>query len=144
MFITCVVIALVVVEAISNAFMDNIVHHFNRSKLIGMSMFFFRMGWFKTEEDAKIWWGPLGWTNKYISRDPKKGRKKWLIINKPLLFCDAWHLFKTISIGCYIAAIVAASQIRIEDQISEPIICFLLLCILRNIVFTLFYKKILR
>ena len=39
-----------------------------------------------------VFWNPaISWKNKYINKDPKNGRR-WI----PVIFTDAWHLFKAL------------------------------------------------
>ena len=91
--ITSIIISfLIFIAALCNAVMDTVDHHFSNSIFNKIKSPFWRL-WFN--ENA-------GWKNKYVDRDPSKGRVKWNIFgikfNKPVQITDAWHFFKKIMI----------------------------------------------
>ena len=45
------------------------------------------------------------WKRKYINEDPAQGRKKFLFLNIPAAFFDAWHGFDTLRNLCVYHAI---------------------------------------
>jgi hypothetical protein len=118
-------IILIILAAICNGVMDNITHHWSTSKL--------------NKYNEKFWNPELSWKNKYIDNDPKKGYKKlfWKI-EKPVALTDAWHLFKSLMIIFVCLAIVLYTPLIIFY------IDFVILGILWNIIFNLFYDKILK
>ena len=124
----------ILLASICNATMDKVDHHYFKSV--------FRH--FKN----KLWWnGDEGWRNKYVDRDPNKGRVKWLwgLINKPVQLTDSWHFFKMLMIIFNCSAIVCA----LRHDTSAPVYawygCITLLILygtVWNLTFTLFYHRI--
>lgn len=65
------------ISGAADGIMDTLQFHFPISRMSGWRPSF---------------WDPsVSWKNKYKDRDPKKGRT-WV----PVIFTDAWHLFKAI------------------------------------------------
>jgi hypothetical protein len=102
-----------------------------------------------------LWWNSdQGWKNKYIDRDPSKGRIKWLggLINKPVQLTDAWHFFK-------MCMIIFVAMTGVLNLLSPPVLVevfgnvfvdylinftvqLLVYGVIWNTTFTLFYHKI--
>lgn len=67
--------------AVCNAVMDTCTFHFYTSV-------------FNTDNFKNTWWNAdISWKNKYIDKDPTKGRTK-----TPVFLTDAWHFFKSLMI----------------------------------------------
>lgn len=85
-------IILMFIAALCNAIMDKVDHHFSKSIFNRIKSPKWRL-WFNEND---------GWKNKYVDRDPNKGRVKWKIFgiefNKPVQLTDAWHFFKMLMI----------------------------------------------
>lgn len=119
--------------AMCNAVMDTCKHHFWTSIFNNYSKRNDR--WYNAEKS---------WRNKYIKGDPNRGRVTWMIlgfkINKPVQFTDAWHFAKMLMVFAICGAIV-----NYDD--SQPFwvkfVHFVLLGIIWNTVFTVFYRRIL-
>ncbi len=147
---------IVALAAVANAIMDTVDQHFFESIFNDL-----------TETDkARLWWCEnQGWKNKYIDRDPAKGRVQWKIgkwsFNKLVQFCDAWHFFKMVMI----ILLCAGMALELEDYLHfhlfiYPIVLvtentqtvlwlttlahFLWYGIIWNVTFNIFYDHILR
>ena len=125
----------VVASSACNAMMDTLVHH-----------------WYKFRWADKVnnwkWEATISWLNKYVDKDPKKGRRKWLFgLNYPVVLSDAWHFFKMwqiIFICCAIVSSYFSAQIRIFDSILlDGLVYVIALGIVWNKTFSLFYDIIL-
>lgn len=120
---------LIFVAAACNAVMDKLDHHFSASIFDLIKNKKIRL-WFNSNQ---------GWRNKYVDRNPKKGRVKWNIlgikINKPVQLTDAWHFFKMLMIFaiCGMAAVYPVI-------IYMGIINWVILGLIWNITFRLFYS----
>lgn len=120
---------LIIIAAICNAIMDTLFHHY------GISIF--------NKSKSLFWSNPYttSWLNKYVDRDVKKGLIKYKIlffkIEKPAAFTDAWHFFKSLMIITIILSIV------FYKVFFTWYFDFLILGIVWNLVFSLFYNKIL-
>lgn len=126
-------IILITLAAICNAIMDICSHHYYYSVF--------------TRFDDKFWNAIHSWANKYIDRDPSKGRIKWFggLINKPVQFTDAWHLFKSMMIIFIISAIPFCP--KNELGLDEWMYYLLVIGIggtTWNLTFNLFYNHLLR
>jgi hypothetical protein len=90
------ILLLVVISAICKAVADKIAHHF------GISIF-------STFKNQMFWDTRISWLNKYVNNDVKQGFKKIKILGfsftKPIVFSDAWHLYKSSMIVTLILAI---------------------------------------
>lgn len=126
------------ISAACNSIMDTVDHHYATSV-------------FSKIVSNKLWWNSdQGWKNKYIDRDPKKGRVKWFLnINKPVQLTDAWHFFKMLMI-IFAAASIALACINpyaifiLDVHYSLNIIVhMLILGIVWNLTFSIFYNRIL-
>lgn len=145
---TTIIILLVVgalsftIGSICNSVMDVIDHDFQGSIF---------NKWIKKPK-ARLWWCEnQGWLNKYIDRDPAKGRIKWKIcfitFNKPVQICDAWHHFKMWMIIFCANGIALPITFLIDTGLSnflEWSIYMLLLGLFWNKPFVWFYHHILR
>jgi len=100
-----------------------------------------------------LWWNSdEGWRNKYVDRDPKKGRVKWYFgMNKPVQLTDSWHFFKMwmiIFICTSITLMVFSPVLTIQltcgwvDYVVNFIGQILIMGAVWNNTFTLFYNKI--
>jgi hypothetical protein len=110
--------------------MDTADHHYSTSIL--------------SKFKNKIWWNAdQGWKNKYIDRDPAKGRRKLIWnINYPVQLTDAWHFFKMLMI-----IFTAAAILTFPHQLTcllGYVIWFILLGILWNSIFSLMYDAVLK
>ena len=77
----------IILASISNAIMDTVLYHHDRSIFKDYKTGFWSDTYF------------VSWKNKYVDGDPKKGRVKWFwIINKPVQLTDAFHFFKMLMI----------------------------------------------
>ena len=112
--------------SICNSVMDTLDHHQSTSIF--------------SKFKNPLWWNSdQGWRNKYIDRDPKKGRVKWFWkINKPVQITDAWHFFKMLMI----VFMCGAASISFTKP-GYWIIYFIAFGLIWNNTFSLFYKRIL-
>jgi len=119
--------------SLCNAIMDTLDHHHS------ISIF--------TKMKNPLWWNSdKGWRNKYVDRDPNKGRVKWFLgINKPVQITDAWHFFKMLLIIFMCTGIVLSTKAPFYDD--APLYYYLILLlglgITWNMTFSLFYEKLL-
>lgn len=152
-----ITLLLIALAAICNAVMDTIKHHWKES--------IFAKWW--TKGYLGDFWHSRGWMNKYVeypnyisggivelshnvsSTNPGASyefiRKKWLwgLINKPVQFCDAWHLFKSIMLLLLSSAIFLNYMEWEPFPINNPYLFAALMYPAWNCTFLLFYKKIL-
>ena len=118
---------LIIFAAFLNAIMDIIKHHWDQSIFIDLD-----------NDQLYLFFHKTNWQNKYIAGDVANGRKKFLGINIHPAFLDGWHLSKSLMI---IALFVA---ITFYTPIVYPLIDLFIFGFTWNIVFSLFYNKILR
>jgi hypothetical protein len=100
-----------------------------------------------------LFWDPkMSWKNKWAQPYPQPVEPKWYyfgflprykerFIHSSTMFVgltDAWHLFKSIMLGCIMAAIV------LYTPIINPFVDFLLLYFVFTFTFTIFYEYIFR
>lgn len=114
-----------ILAAICNAIMDTCSHHFNESV-------FFYNSFFDT---------PNSWRDKYIGGTPENGRRKikfwkWKF-NYPVQLTDSFHLFKMLMIVFICLSIVTFKPL------FNWWIDFTLFGLVWNLIFNLFYNKIL-
>lgn len=106
----------IVLSASCDAMCDTLVHH-----------------WYKFRWKDKVdpyWWNPVdSWKNKYHQE------QEWGF--SIVQISDAWHLFKTIKIGFIVLAVVS------YQPTINLVVDALILGIVRNTTFSLFYNKIL-
>lgn len=116
------------------------------NSVMDVSMFHYYYSVF-TKFNDKFWNGTNSWLNKYVDREPSKGRIKWFngLINKPVQLTDSFHLFKSLMIIFLISAIpfCPKNELGLEDWI------YYLLVIgiggtIWNLTFNLFYNHLLR
>lgn len=124
---------LISLAAICNAIMDICSHHYYLSVFSSLN--------------RKYWDATISWKNKYNGGDPFWGRKKWFygMINVPVQVTDAWHLFKSLMIIFLISAIpfCPKNSMGIENWIYYSAVIGIG-GVTWNLVFNLFYNKILR
>ena len=126
---------LIVLSSFCNAIMDTLDHHYSTSI-------------FSKIEKNPLWWNAdQGWKNKYVDRDPKKGRVKWNIlgirVNKPVQITDAWHFFKMLMIIFFCSASVVNMYFAIEFNVFISIGILIIYGTLWNLPFSLLYNKVL-
>lgn len=108
------------------AVMDTLQHHFYSSKIYYM----------RRKPTQSYWWNPTySWYNKYKGRNPKNGLRKWLWFDVP--FTDGWHTFKSLMIVFICLSIVTFKPL------FNWWIDFTLFGLVWNLIFNLFYNKIL-
>lgn len=127
--------------AVSNSVMDKITHHFSTSIFKNL---------------RRQYWDPaVSWRNKYENYASSQTdaenfpdeqiRKQWFGIDVPVVFTDAWHLFKTIMIFCICGSI--ALQVYCEPKLDlmwYAVIKFIVYGLSWNRTFSLFYDHILK
>lgn len=125
-------LGLVTVAALCNAVMDTIAHKWSLSVFSDI-------------------WGPWrmffhreSWKNKYVDWDGRDHRRvKWNIlgvrVNKPVQLTDAWHLCKSIMIGALVALLLVPGA----EITAVALLQYSMLGIWWNVVFLLFYKRVL-
>ena len=113
--VSCIFIFL---AAVCNAVMDKTQFHFHKSIFKTLNPYF--------------WNGEISWQNKYINRDFNQGFKK-----TPVQFTDAFHLFKSLMIIFFVAAVVY------YKPMINAFIDFLIFGACWNGTFNCFFNKIL-
>lgn len=100
-----------------DALADTLAHH------KGQSIF---------SEWTDVWWAQDSWLNKYINRDPDKGRT-WV----PVQFTDYWHHFK-------MWEIFLVTYFIFSPYYSGWQLFFIwgFFGVLGNLIFSLFYDKL--
>ena len=111
---------------VCDAVRDTVLHKFERSRLSGLNPNFW---------DAKI-----SWLNKYERfNNVEIVRTKFLwVIPIPVVFTDAWHLFKGLHTVFIVLAIVFYTP-----HFYEPLHSFIFTYLIYKTGFNLFYKAIL-
>lgn len=126
------------ISGMMDAVMDVLADHFSTSIFSNVKIF------------NQYFFNPiLSWKDKYIDNDMLKGHKKIIIgfiaFNFPDALTDAWHVSKLIREGSNILAMVSLIIIPFTTVNIIIIVSFgLILSILRNNVFNLFWNKILK
>ncbi len=118
-------ITLIIIASICNAIMDILAHKYAWSIFHKYNYTF----------DSR-WWNPkTSWSNKY--------NNPWYI---PTQFSDAWHTFKTIMIFSLLGAIILFKipYVFLNEIWINNLIWYGIIGILWNLIFSLFYDKILR
>ena len=136
-----IIILFFAASGICNSIMDTLDHHQSTSIF--------------SKFKNQMWWNfHQGWRNKYIDRDPKKGRVKLFNtnINKPVQLTDAWHFFKMwmIIFGATSITLAASSPYTLYlvnfgndwNYLLNSIIHMVILGLAWNLPFSLFYDKI--
>ncbi len=120
---------LIFIAVLSNRMMDSLDHHWSKTR-IGQY-------WLKKMQKIPVWpefasysylsihspfWWNLkeGWKNKYVNRDPSRGRHKLSLgVLYPVQFTDAWHFFKMLMIFSMIGAVVSYNYywLNIDDSV---------------------------
>ena len=133
MWISIIPIILYCLSGICDAIMDTCSDHYSISILKKMN--------------PNIWNKNISWVNKYNDDNPANGLKKIKFfgfeVNYPVQFTDAWHFFKMVKEGLNILAIIVAISININFSALFILGYFIILSVLRNVCFNLFYNKIL-
>lgn len=130
-------IILIFLAGIANAIMDTTQFHFEQSIFRKLN---------------KQWWnGNYSWRNKYISGNSNYGRRKILnrLLNYPVTFTDAFHLFKSLMAVFICFSIVFYSTISgrfitFEHSIYNILIDFVILRSFFGLGFVMFFDWILR
>lgn len=119
--------------AACNAVMDVCNHH-------GEDTIFMRWGW-----NTYFWDGEWSWRNKYVDRDPQKGKIKWFwgLMDKPAFLTDGWHLFKSLMIVFICLSIAFAYGIYSNPKWYSYIVIVVMFGTVWNLTFNLFYNHIL-
>ncbi len=113
--------------AICNAVMDVLQNHFTDSVFTNR---IFNAGW----------WDPnRSWVNKYKFKNPRYGRN-----NKPIIFTDAWHLFKFLMLTFLGLSIVTFDKDYLYETNYLILPVLVVYSLLWGMVFELFYKHLLR
>lgn len=117
----------ITIAAISEAIMDKIQFHYNKSI-------------FKDLKNQNFWNPNVSWRNKWKNGNAKEGER--FIFSSTLLVgtTDAWHLFKTIRTFCIFLALFFIPLFYSDLKIIFML--FVLSRIVFGLVFTLFYNKI--
>lgn len=135
---------LICFAAFCNAIMDKTTHHFDDSIFSTIKNKKIRQ-WFNTSES---------WKNKYIDKDVKKGRVKWVffgfVFNKPVQLTDSWHFFKMLMVFS-VCFLPVSYYVYIDgnhiffgmNPMFNMVVYWILLGISWNLVFGLFYNKLL-
>ena len=133
MWLTIIPIILYSLSGICDAVMDTCSDHYSISIFKNMN--------------PNIWNKNISWVNKYINDNPANGFKKinffGIEVNYPVQLTDAWHFFKMIKELLIIMSIIIAMSINIDYNGFFILGYFVILSILRNLCFNLFYNKIL-
>lgn len=124
--------------------MDTIQHHWKISV-------FSSVDWRFYHNDRWRFFHPDGWMWKYVAWPVNKNRVRWTILGisliKPLIFIDAWHLFKSTAITALILAVVLYQPAwhwpQDMPQHVHRGIDLLLYGLVYNATFLLFYKRLL-
>jgi len=81
-------------------------------------------------------WNPhYSWVNKYNNQMVGDGRRKWWILNIPVMFTDGWHLIKAIMLLCIGFGVV------LYTPMFNIIIDFLIIRTAFGIGFNTIYRK---
>lgn len=114
--------------AIFNAGQDSISHHYDSSFAKALDL------------NEQFWNPSISWQNKYVDRDPQKGRRKIdLLLFKfdvPAAFTDGWHLLKASSILFLILSPVFILPGRLKMKLAY----FVILALCWNVTFNIFYS----
>ena len=121
-------------SGICDSVMDTCMHHFSTSI-------------FKNKDES-FWNTSISWKSKYLNKNPLEGLEKWKILgvslNKPVQLTDSFHLFKMLREIYNVAAITTACWVGFDYNIFWLIGYFMILGMVRNLFFNIFYEKILR
>ena len=116
-------IPLIALAAILNACMDKYQFHYHRSVFMKYHLVKFFMS--------------DGWLNKYVDRDPAKGRVKIWGVNMHPAFLDVWHFCKSGMVILICAAVV------LHQPIMGLVYDLILYGLVWNLTFSLFWGFIL-
>lgn len=116
---------LVALAAVCNAVMDVVSFHFQDSVF--------------SKYDHQYWNPVISWKNKYVDWDGgNKERKRIWGIKVAPAFTDAWHFFKSGMIVLLVLALV------LYKPLVNQWLDFVLIGVIWNVVFGLFYRVVLR
>lgn len=114
--------------ALFNAGQDSITHHYNTSFAKALEL------------DEQFWNPSISWQNKYVDRDPSKGRRKINLLlfdlEVPAAFTDGWHLLKATSVFFLILSPVFLLPGRWKMRLAY----FVILALCWNVTFNIFYS----
>lgn len=126
-----------ILASICSASMDKCQFHYNKSI-------------FSKLNNDKYFSAELSWTNKYIDGDFKKGMRKclWGLFDYPVCLTDFWHLMKSSMLFLTVLSIVfyEPTLSYFNFGLCQPILWifdFILFGIAWNLVFNLFFNRIL-
>ena len=92
-----------------------------------------------------FWDGTISWKNKYIGGEPINGRVKWFFgFNKPVQITDAFHFFKMLMIIFICLSITSVLMSDLDLSLINYLIVFIGYGTCWNVVFSLFFDKILK
>ena len=123
--------------SICSASMDVVQFHYEKSIFVRFN----NDNYFNAEKS---------WTRKYIDGDFLKGKRKWFfsLLDYPVFLTDFWHLMKTSMLFLIVASIVFYTPILTVFNLGlcKPLLLifdFVILGTTWNLIFNLFYNKLL-
>ena len=125
-----------ILAAICNSVMDKTNHHYSKSIFVKLN---------------PMWWnGEISWKNKYVNGDSTLGFRKLFPnskgvlgkINYPVQLTDAWHFFKTLMIIFLVLSVIMFNSSSLTS-FKNYLFVFVMYGVIWNIIFSLFYDKIL-
>lgn len=129
-YLLLIPILLYCIGGIFDALMDTCSDHFS------ISIF--------KNKNPNYWNKNQSWTNKYVNNDPTQGFKRWHGIIIPAALTDAWHLFKSIKEIFNSLALASAAYIGFPYDFTLIVIYFVIAGLSRNLVFSIFYDRLLK
>lgn len=92
------------------------------------------------------WFDSVHGLNKYVDRNPDKGRKRFkflgMSIKVPVQLTDGFHFFKMLQIIEYTFPAAYMLGYMFKHQLIITLLIWLIIGVVRNSVFSLFYHKI--
>lgn len=118
--------------AACNASMDVVSFHYDKSIFKNLKRQYFDPS--------------LSWRNKYIKGNPDYGRKTifWTMVTLHPAFTDFWHLMKSLMVIFICIALLFPLEHCIKNNYFNLISLFVIYGFIWNMVFNLFYNKILK
>ena len=121
-----ITIIFITLAAIFNAMMDTVSFHYQES-------IFMNYPKLRQFLDANF-----SWQNKYKNRDYKQGKKFFGSTTFLVFLTDGWHLFKSLMLLCFCAAIVY------YKPLINPVVDIFILHTWFGIVFEFFFAYVLK